>query len=222
MPALKASLMSNRMVMSGLTACLLVTTMVANLTAIRTGHAASLFAWRDANGVQQYSDTCPAGEECEVKRIGVSGQAPEKLTPNPQHVLATNGNGSGNNSTANGSDARPGDGSADSSANGTSGKINIGEVTFTGDVAADHEGNGVGLLLAWKELAKSDAVGYRVYFAPAGSHFQPTGQGVNVGNATSYVITAVTSGTRYYFKITAYDASGNERAFSNTVYKDVP
>ena len=43
-----------------------------------------------------------------------------------------------------------------------------------------------------------------------------------MGNATTYTATGLTSGTRYYFVVTAYDTANNESSFSNEVFKDIP
>jgi len=213
--------MSNRKAIASLRACLFAATFAASLMSAATARAEPMYTWRDANGVKQYSDVCPPGEGCEAMRIGVSGQPAANQT-RPQTAIVRSGRSSGNDSENTTGGAEFGEASGDAGAKRASGKISIGDVSFTGGSSADQAGNGVGLLLAWKKLSDADAVGYRVYFAPAGSPLQPVGQGVNVGSATNYVITGVTSGTRYYFRITAYDASGSERVFSNTVYKDVP
>jgi hypothetical protein len=43
-----------------------------------------------------------------------------------------------------------------------------------------------------------------------------------VGNVTSYTVTGLQSGTRYYFSATTFDAMGNESILSNQVFKDTP
>jgi hypothetical protein len=48
------------------------------------------------------------------------------------------------------------------------------------------------------------------------------GQGVNVGNITTFTVTGLTSGSRYYFVATAFDTSNNESVYSNEVFKDIP
>ena len=65
--------------------------------------------------------------------------------------------------------------------------------------------------------------GYRVYFGTApGTYSQSSWEWLDAGNATTYTVTGLTSGTRYYFAVKAYDASNNESAFSNEVFKDIP
>ena len=51
---------------------------------------------------------------------------------------------------------------------------------------------------------------------------QAYGQGISAGNATTYTVLGLSSGTRYYFVVTAYDTSNNESGYSNESYKDIP
>ena len=187
-------------------------------------NAATIYTWRDADGIPQYSDTCPASEACKVKRIGAgaSEQVPGNGAKSSQHNAAESSADSDAGTVNENGNANLGDASPDANTKQNRDAISMGEVSVTGGGASDAKANSVGLHLAWQNLADTELAGYRVYYAPAGASFQPPGQGVNVGKATSFVITGVTSGTRYYFKVTAYDASGNERVSSNTVYKDVP
>lgn len=76
--------------------------------------------------------------------------------------------------------------------------------------------------LAWDAVAAPSLIGYRVYYGNAsGTYLQPLGSGIDVGNVTTYVVTNLSTGTRYYFAVTAYDAS-NESEYSNEVFKDIP
>ena len=76
--------------------------------------------------------------------------------------------------------------------------------------------------LAWDAVTHPDLGGYRVYFGTAsGTYFQAAGNGVDVGNATTYTVTGLSSGTRYHFAVKAY-SSNTESAFSNEVFKDIP
>ena len=78
-------------------------------------------------------------------------------------------------------------------------------------------------ILAWDAVTHPNLSGYRVYYGTApGTYLQPVGSGVNVGNVTSFTVTGLTSGTRYYFAVTAFDTSNNESTFSNEVFKDIP
>jgi chitodextrinase len=54
------------------------------------------------------------------------------------------------------------------------------------------------------------------------TYFQPFGQGIHAGNATTYTITGLASGIRYYFALTAIGASNNESSYSNEVFKVIP
>jgi chitodextrinase len=77
--------------------------------------------------------------------------------------------------------------------------------------------------LAWDVVTHPNLMGYRVYFGTAsGAYNQASGNGVDVGNATSHTINGLSSGTRYYFAVTGYDSSNNESGFSNEVFKDIP
>ena len=74
--------------------------------------------------------------------------------------------------------------------------------------------------LTWD--AVTAASGYRVYYGTApGTYLQARGAGVNVGNVVTFTVTGLSASTRYYFAVTAYDAS-NESGFSNEVFKDMP
>ena len=77
--------------------------------------------------------------------------------------------------------------------------------------------------LAWDAVTIPNLSGYRVYFGTApGTYLQPLGQGISVGNVTTYTMTGLASGTRYYFVVTDYDTLGGESDYSNEVFKDVP
>jgi len=77
--------------------------------------------------------------------------------------------------------------------------------------------------LAWNASTATNLSGYRIYYGTApGTYFQSLGEGVNVGNVTTFTITGLGRGTRYYFAATAYDTSNSESAFSNEVFKDIP
>lgn len=78
--------------------------------------------------------------------------------------------------------------------------------------------------LAWDSPATATNVsGYRVYYGTAtGTYLQPYGQGISVGNVTTYTLMGLSSGIRYYFAVTTFDASGNESTYSNEAFKDIP
>lgn len=65
----------------------------------------------------------------------------------------------------------------------------------------------------------TDLAGYKVYYRKAGETY---GAAIDVGNITYYTLdfSARSSGT-YYFVVTAYDAQGNESAFSEEASKAI-
>ena len=76
--------------------------------------------------------------------------------------------------------------------------------------------------LAWDPVLTAGIQGYRVYYGSApGTYEQLPGQGIDVGNSTSYTVNGLGSGTRYYFVVTAYDGT-TESPPSNEVFKDMP
>ena len=78
-------------------------------------------------------------------------------------------------------------------------------------------------ILKWDPVTESTLSGYRVYYGTApGTYLQPLGQGINVGNVTTYTVAGLSSGTRYYFAVTSVYTSGNESVFSTEVFKDMP
>jgi chitodextrinase len=78
-------------------------------------------------------------------------------------------------------------------------------------------------ILTWDPVTAPNLAGYRIYYGTSpGTYLQARGQGINVGNVTTYTVTGLGSGTRYYFAATSNDTSGNESGFSNEVFKDVP
>ena len=79
-------------------------------------------------------------------------------------------------------------------------------------------------MLAWNAPSTgATPSGYRVYYGTApGTYQQPAGSGINVGKNTSYTVTGLSYGTRYYFAVTAFDSSGNESLYSNEIFKDIP
>jgi chitodextrinase len=77
--------------------------------------------------------------------------------------------------------------------------------------------------LAWDAVVVSNLAGYRVYYGTApGNYVQASGAGIGVGTATTYVVIGLNRGVRYYFAVTAFDASNNESPYSNEVFADIP
>jgi hypothetical protein len=77
--------------------------------------------------------------------------------------------------------------------------------------------------LAWDAVMDPNLGGYRIYYGTSpGTYDQPLGLGLGVGKVTTFTVTGLNSGTRYYFAATAFDTSNTESAFSNEVFKDIP
>lgn len=72
--------------------------------------------------------------------------------------------------------------------------------------------------LTWDANPESDVVGYRVYFGTSPGTYQQT---IEVAD-NSHTVTGLSSGVRYYFAVTAFDAAGNESENSREVSKDIP
>ncbi len=63
----------------------------------------------------------------------------------------------------------------------------------------------------------ADVTGYRIYFGTESGRYTNT---IDAGNTTTYTLTNLSPGT-YYFAVTAYNASGNESAYSDEVSKSI-
>jgi hypothetical protein len=68
--------------------------------------------------------------------------------------------------------------------------------------------------LAWDANEEGDLAGYKVYYGTTTGTY---GSPIDVGNVTTYILTGLTSGQRYYVAVTAYDTSDNESGYSNEV-----
>jgi chitodextrinase len=89
--------------------------------------------------------------------------------------------------------------------------------------SADPSASSTSAVLAWDAASAPNLLGYRIYYGTAsGTYQQPIGSGINVGNVTTFTVTGLASGTRFYFAATAVDTSYNESIFSNEVFKDIP
>lgn len=74
--------------------------------------------------------------------------------------------------------------------------------------------------LNWLANAEPDLAGYKIYRGTAsGSYGSPVA--VLGSTVTSHTLSALQSGTTYFFVITAYDTAGNESSYSNEVSKSV-
>jgi len=82
---------------------------------------------------------------------------------------------------------------------------------------------GASATLTWDAVIAQGISGYRVYYGTApGTYEQLAGQGVDVGNSTTYTSTGLGSGTIYYFAVTAYNNLNQESGYSNEVSKQMP
>lgn len=81
--------------------------------------------------------------------------------------------------------------------------------------------------LGWDPNSENDVEGYGVYFSQDDSGPPYTLFGyvalneMNDPGSPSFTITGLEMGARYFFAVTAYDTSGNESAYSNSVCADV-
>ena len=75
--------------------------------------------------------------------------------------------------------------------------------------------------LSWDPVVDDPTLaGYRVYYGIASrTYLQPAGQGLVVGNVTTYTVSGLSPAATYYFAVTAYDQSGNESVFSSEAVK---
>lgn len=60
--------------------------------------------------------------------------------------------------------------------------------------------------MAWDANTESDLAGYRIYYGIV----SPEEHSVDIGNMTTYTLTGLTKGQKYYIAATAYDTSNNE------------
>jgi hypothetical protein len=67
--------------------------------------------------------------------------------------------------------------------------------------------------LLWTASATPEVIGYRIYFGNVTGVYTSS---VATPNVTQYIITGMKPGT-WFFAATAFDADGNESAFSNEV-----
>lgn len=75
-------------------------------------------------------------------------------------------------------------------------------------------------ILTWNANSETDLASYRIYRATtSGAYVAPLAT-IPAGTVT-YQVTGLTSGTTYYFIVTAVDTAGNESIFSNEVSKSI-
>lgn len=75
------------------------------------------------------------------------------------------------------------------------------------------------ILLEWDASASSNVAGYNVYYGTNSGNYPYM---FNAGNVTSATISNLCCGTTYYFVATAYDAAGDESAYSGEICFIVP
>jgi hypothetical protein len=69
--------------------------------------------------------------------------------------------------------------------------------------------------LAWDPPdISADVAGYMIHYGTAPTVYS---QAVDVGNTTSYTVSNLVDGQKYYFSVTAYDAAGYQSEYSNEV-----
>jgi hypothetical protein len=71
--------------------------------------------------------------------------------------------------------------------------------------------------LTWDPSPDADVVGYELYYGTASGQYA---ESIDVGNTTSYTLSMLTPGTRY-FAVTAYKFGHHESGFSNEVSKEI-
>ena len=204
------------------------------------GEAATIYIWRDDNGVRQYADYCPPGENCRVKTIGKRRKdrllgdtststtdtsstdtgTTTSSTDNTTSTSSTSGDSSSGDTIA-GTDTTTTEPTTagDTTTSGDTTTTTTTDPTSTDPTSTDPQPVAVGdATLEWDPVDDASLSGYRLFYAMAGTEYQA----VDVGDTTTYTMTGLESGKRYYFRVAAYDSTGNQSNFSNEVYKDMP
>jgi len=74
----------------------------------------------------------------------------------------------------------------------------------------------------WTPVAVPNQAGYRVYYGTASRNYlQPFGQGL-ASPASTVTVTGLARAKRYFFAVTTIDSLGNESAFSQEAFVDLP
>jgi hypothetical protein len=199
------------------------------------GEAATIYIWRDDNGVRQYADDCPPGENCRVKTVGkrratkllgkTSTSTTDTSATNTSTTDTSTTSSSNDSTTTTSTDSGTYDTTAgtDTTSTDTTSTDTTSTDTTTADTTdptATDTGTVVddSAVLDWDPVVDASLSGYRLFYAMAGTEYQA----VDVGNTTTYTMTGLESGKRYYFRVAAYDLSGHQSDFSNEAYKDMP
>jgi hypothetical protein len=89
-------------------------------------------------------------------------------------------------------------------------------VTYTVSAASTSSNS---VVMSWSPSASTIAAGYKIYMGTSSGNYT---QSFTAGNVTSYTISNLSSGTKYYFTVTSYDSYGNESTYSNEVSAAIP
>jgi len=209
-------------------------------------HADIVYVWRDADGITHYADTCPPNVRCKTRTFQSkdSGWAKNARSSSTTTSSSSTASGDGTSTTTSGGTTTSSSGnetlssqtstttsdtttiSTDGTTTTTGGSTTTTSsgTTISDSTSGDSTGTQTALgqgALYWDPVAV--AAGYRLYFGTSASTYpQVYGDGLNVGNVTSYTISGLESGKRYYFSATTYDSNGNESILSNQAFKDIP
>ncbi len=82
-------------------------------------------------------------------------------------------------------------------------------LTFTAPPLKAHAAQAT---LNWDASTSSGVTGYKLYYGTASGSYS---QSMDVGNATSYTVSGLSDGQKYYFAAKAYNSTGNQSAYSN-------
>jgi hypothetical protein len=74
-------------------------------------------------------------------------------------------------------------------------------------------------VLEWDPVVATDLAGYRIHYGTATGSYSMS---ADAGTSATFTLNGLTSGSRYYFVVTAFDSSGQESGYSNEVFKDIP
>jgi hypothetical protein len=90
--------------------------------------------------------------------------------------------------------------------------IALGYEEFRG---AGCDSGGIGSIkLSWDPSLNPNVAGYKVYYGTSPGKYGP---GIDVANVTTYVLTDLIKGQKYYLAVTAYDKAGKESKFSTEI-----
>ncbi|HHL38973.1 MAG TPA: hypothetical protein ENJ37_00530 [Deltaproteobacteria bacterium] len=128
---------------------------------------------------------------------GTSTATPQQGTGSGGSVIVSGGGGSGGGGISGGSGSVSGGGGSSSSAT----------LTWSPPVT-NTDGSSL-----------TNLEGYMVYYGTRSRDYTAV---VDVSNVTTYTVRGLTSGTTYFFTVTAYNSAGRESAYSNELYKVIP